>query len=233
MFGRLTIAASLVLGTMVLANFASVPQATAQAATDRYFDYATRTWVNGKRPKRAGRHDKVPRKYKRRSVRITTNEAPGTIIVNSDTKYLYYVTGKNKAIRYGVGVGRKGFTWSGTVKIGRKQEWPTWTPPASMRARERAKGNILPITMKGGLDNPLGARALYLYKGGRDTIFRLHGTREAYSIGGNVSSGCIRLMNADVEDLYNRAGVGTKVIVIGPGQDASKFYTPTARLFGS
>jgi len=233
MFGRITLAVSFVVGTMVLANFASVPQATAQSAAERYFDYSTRTWVTGKRPARAGKHASIPRKYKRRSVRITTNQAPGTIIVDSDTKYLYFITGKNKAIRYGVGVGRKGFMWSGTVSIQRKQEWPTWTPPAAMRARERAKGIILPVTMKGGLDNPLGARAMYLYKNGRDTIYRLHGTREAWSIGGNVSSGCIRLMNADVEDLYNRTKIGTKVIIIGPGQDSSKYYTATARLFGS
>ncbi|CAD7056304.1 L,D-transpeptidase [Pseudorhizobium halotolerans] len=159
----------------------------------------------------------VPEKYKRRMVRFSTNEAPGTIIVDTHNKFLYYVEGKNRATRYGIGVGREGFGWSGVVKIGRKAEWPSWTPPAEMRRREAARGHILPAVQKGGPDNPLGARAMYLYKGGRDTIFRIHGTNQPWSIGLNLSSGCIRMMNKDVEHLYSRAPVGTKVIVIGPG----------------
>ncbi|MCA1440468.1 L,D-transpeptidase [Ensifer sp. IC4062] len=158
-----------------------------------------------------------PQKYWRTKVRFRTNEAPGTIIVDTNNKYLYYIDGPNRATRYGIGVGREGFGWSGVVKVGRKAEWPTWTPPAEMRVRERAKGRILPITQEGGIDNPLGARALYLYQGGRDTIFRIHGTNQPWTIGQNMSSGCIRMMNEDVEHLYDRAGIGTKVIVIGPG----------------
>lgn len=165
-------------------------------------------------------------KYWRKKVRLQTDEKPGTIIVDTSTKYLYYVEGNNRATRYGVGVGREGFGWSGTVKVGRKAEWPSWRPPATMIARERRKGRILPAYMKGGPNNPLGARALYLYRGGRDTIFRIHGTNQPWTIGQNMSSGCIRMMNKDVEHLYSRAGVGSKVIVIGPnGKGADKLYT--------
>ena len=164
--------------------------------------------VQQKQPKRA---------FLRKKVRFVTNEKPGTIIIDTPNKYLYYVEGNNKATRYGVGVGREGFGWSGVVKVGRKEEWPSWTPPAEMRRREAAKGRILPITQEGGIDNPLGARALYLFKGGRDTIFRIHGTNQPWTIGQNMSSGCIRMMNKDVEHLYARADIGTKVIVVGPG----------------
>nr|WP_245304288.1 L,D-transpeptidase [Hoeflea olei] len=171
----------------------------------------------------------------RKKVRLQTNEKPGTIIVDTNTKYLYYVEGKNRATRYGVGVGREGFGWSGTVNVGRKAEWPDWRPPATMIARERRKGRNIPAFVKGGPNNPLGARALYLYKGGRDTIFRIHGTNQPWTIGQNMSSGCIRMMNEDVEHLYNRAGIGSKVIVIGPtGKGADGIYTDRGMdFFGS
>ena len=156
-------------------------------------------------------------KFKRKVVRLVTNEKPGTIIVDTNNKFLYYVQPENRAIRYGIGVGREGFGWSGIVRVQRKAEWPDWTPPKAMIARERAKGNILPPFMKGGIDNPLGARALYLYRGRADSGFRIHGTNQPWSIGLNMSSGCIRMMNKDVEDLYERAKIGAKVIVIGPG----------------
>ena len=159
----------------------------------------------------------VAQKYKRTKVRFATDQAPGTVIVDTHNKFLYYVEGNNRATRYGIGVGRDGFGWSGVVKVGRKAEWPSWTPPAEMRRREAKKGRILPVVQQGGEDNPLGARALYLYKGGRDTIFRIHGTNQPWTIGQNMSSGCIRMMNKDVEHLYSRAPVGTKVIVVGPG----------------
>ncbi|MCP8897550.1 L,D-transpeptidase [Shinella daejeonensis] len=159
----------------------------------------------------------VPTKYKRTKVRLVTNEKPGTIIVDTHNKFLYHVDGKNRATRYGIGVGRDGFGWSGVVNVGRKAEWPGWTPPAEMRRREAKKGRILPAYQPGGVDNPLGARALYLYKGGRDTIFRIHGTNQPWTIGQNMSSGCIRMMNKDVEHLYARAPVGTRVVVVGPG----------------
>lgn len=156
-------------------------------------------------------------KFQRRVVRFRTDEAPGTIIIDTNNKFLYYITGDNSAIRYGVGVGREGFGWSGVVSIGRKEEWPEWRPPAEMRRREAAKGHILPVVQEGGVDNPLGARAMYLYKNGHDTIFRIHGTNQPWTIGLNMSSGCIRMMNKDVEHLYKRAAIGAKVIVIGPG----------------
>lgn len=159
----------------------------------------------------------VAEKFKRKVVRLTTDEKPGTIIIDTNNKFLYYVEGNNRATRYGVGVGREGFGWSGVVKIGRKAEWPEWRPPAEMRRREAAKGHILPVVQEGGPDNPLGARAMYLYKGGRDTIFRIHGTNQPWTIGLNMSSGCIRMMNKDVEHLYARADIGSKVIVVGPG----------------
>jgi lipoprotein-anchoring transpeptidase ErfK/SrfK len=142
-------------------------------------------------------------------VEFTTPESPGTIIVDTRSRHLYYVLEKGKAQRYGVGVGRDGFGWAGTVKVGRKAEWPTWTPPAAMRKRQPH----LPVSMKGGPQNPLGARALYLYDGGRDTLFRIHGSNEPWTIGQRVSSGCFRMRNEDVTALYAKVGVGTKVIV--------------------
>lgn len=171
--------------------------------------------------------------FRRRSVRIETNEEPGTIIIDSNTKYLYLVQDNGKAIRYGISVGRPGFEWGGTVRVGRKAEWPSWTPPARMIARERAKGNIIPPFMKGGINNPLGARAMYLYRGGRDTIYRIHGTNQPWTIGYSMSSGCIRMVNKDVEHLYSRVGVGTKVIVIREGASSSKYYSARRSIFGA
>ena len=143
-------------------------------------------------------------------VEYPTSEKPGTIVIDPRRRYLYLIMSGGKAQRYGVGVGRDGFGWSGTVKVGRKAEWPTWTPPAEMRKRQP----YLPVSMKGGLDNPLGARALYLYDGGRDTLFRIHGSNEPWTIGQAVSSGCFRMRNEDVIELYRRVGVGTKVVVL-------------------
>ena len=175
----------------------------------------------------AQQRKEVPEKFKRKVVRLTTDEKPGTIIIDTNNKFLYYVEGNNRATRYGVGVGREGFGWSGVVKIGRKAEWPEWRPPAEMRRREAAKGHILPVVQEGGPDNPLGARAMYLYKGGRDTIFRIHGTNQPWTIGLNMSSGCIRMMNHDVEHLYSNAPKGTKVVVIGPdGRGAPSVFRP-------
>ena len=193
----------------------SAGEAMAQGA-GRYFDQDTRTWKDRPASRRRSAARKPARKFSRQTVALRTSEAPGTIIVDTQKKFLYLVQPGGKALRYGVGVGREGFGWHGTVKIGRKAKWPVWTPPAEMIARERAKGVVLPARMEGGPKNPLGARALYLYKGGRDTIFRIHGTNQPWTIGLNMSSGCIRMMNRDVEDLYSRVGRGTKVIVIGP-----------------
>ncbi len=177
----------------------------------------------------------VAQKFKRTKVRFVTDQAPGTVIVDTNNKFLYYVEGNNRATRYGIGVGREGFGWSGVVKIGRKAEWPSWTPPAEMRRREAKKGRILPVVQEGGEDYPLGARAMYLYKGGRDTIFRIHGTNQPWTIGLNMSSGCIRMMNKDVEHLYARADIGTKVIVVGPGnrQGAVSYNDRGVDFFGN
>ncbi|KQT87955.1 L,D-transpeptidase [Aurantimonas sp. Leaf443] len=134
---------------------------------------------------------------------------PGTIVIDTRAKFLYHVGKNGMARRYGVGVGKPGFAWKGSHAITRKAEWPSWTPPAQMRARERAKGRILPVRMDGGEANPLGARALYL----GSTLYRIHGTNQPWTIGSAVSSGCIRMRNEDVTDLYERVKVGTRVTV--------------------
>src|SRR5713101_3568483 len=142
----------------------------------------------------------------RRTVAYPSDEAPGTIIVDMQNTYLYYVLPGGKAIRYGIGVGREGFTWSGVKSVERKAEWPDWTPPPEMIARSP----YLPRFMAGGVTNPLGARAMYL----SGTFYRIHGTNAPWSIGSRATSGCIRMVNDDVIDLYNRVKVGTKVVVL-------------------
>jgi lipoprotein-anchoring transpeptidase ErfK/SrfK len=149
---------------------------------------------------------RLPDRLKRQIVDYRTAEPAGTIVIDTPNTVLYYVLGNGKAIRYGIGVGREGFTWSGTQQITRKAEWPDWTPPPEMIQRQP----YLPRFMAGGEGNPLGARAMYL--GG--TIYRIHGTNNPSTIGGRVSSGCIRMTNEDVTDLYSRANVGTKVVVL-------------------
>ncbi len=148
----------------------------------------------------------MPAHLRRLMVSYETREAPGSIVIDTPNTQLYYVLGGGKAIRYGIGVGRDGFTWSGVQTIARKSEWPDWIPPAEMIERQP----YLPRFMAGGPNNPLGARALYL--GG--TIYRIHGTNAPDTIGGHVSSGCIRMLNEDVVDLYSRVSVGTKVVVL-------------------
>ena len=145
-------------------------------------------------------------RLQRQIVNYASREAPGTIIIDTPHTFLYYVLGNGKAIRYGIGVGRQGFTWSGVKQIARKAEWPDWYPPAEMIARQP----YLPRMVAGGPGNPLGARAMYL--GG--TEYRIHGTNDPTTIGKHVSSGCIRLTNEDVEDLYSRVQIGAKVIVL-------------------
>lgn len=145
------------------------------------------------------------------SVSYETGHGPGTIIIDTNERFLYLVEGNGMARRYGVGVGKPGFEWAGTHKVTRKAEWPDWRPPAEMIARVKLKeGRILPAHMPGGPENPLGARAMYL----GSTLYRIHGTNQPWTIGGAVSSGCIRMRNEDVVDLYDRVKVGTKVIVM-------------------
>jgi lipoprotein-anchoring transpeptidase ErfK/SrfK len=155
---------------------------------------------------------KVPEKFRRQTVTYVTKEKAGTIIVDTGERHLYYVLGGGQAVRYGIGVGREGFGWNGTARIALKREWPTWTPPKEMIKR---KPELIKFAdgQGPGLTNPLGPRALYLFNKGGDTGYRLHGTPEWWSIGKAMSSGCIRLLNQDIIDLYNRAEVGTKVIV--------------------
>ena len=148
----------------------------------------------------------APARFRRQVVSYATNEAPGTVIVDTPNTYLYLVLGNGKAIRYGIGVGREGFTWAGVKNVEKKAEWPDWTPPAEMLVRQP----YLPRFMAGGPGNPLGARAMYL--GG--TVYRIHGTNAPHTIGQRVSSGCIRLTNEDVTDLYERVQVGAKVVVL-------------------
>jgi lipoprotein-anchoring transpeptidase ErfK/SrfK len=142
----------------------------------------------------------------RQEVGFETKEKPGTIIVFTKERKLYFVLGSNRAVRYGVGVGRVGFTWSGIHTVSNKKEWPDWRPPPEMRKRQPG----LPVHMKGGPGNPLGARALYI----GSTIYRIHGTHDPDSVGEADSSGCIRLNNDDIIDLYGRAKVGAKVVVV-------------------
>jgi lipoprotein-anchoring transpeptidase ErfK/SrfK len=156
---------------------------------------------------------KVPKaeedpRFARYMIDDPTGEAPGTIVVDTKERQLYLVQANKKAIRYGVAVGDEAYGWTGTANIARKAEWPDWNPPAEMRAR----WPHVQYT-KGGPENPLGARALYLYEGNKDTLYRIHGTNEPEKIGYAVSSGCIRMRNIDVIDLYNRVPVNTKVIV--------------------
>jgi lipoprotein-anchoring transpeptidase ErfK/SrfK len=160
-------------------------------------------------------------RLQRQVVGYASNEAPGTVIVDTPHTVLYYVLGNGKAIRYGIGVGRQGFTWSGVKQIARKAEWPDWIPPQEMIARQP----YLPRFVAGGPGNPLGARAMYL----GSSEYRIHGTNDPTTIGKHVSSGCIRLTNADVSDLYNRVQVGAKVIVLpqsGPAQTAQHAPAP-------
>jgi lipoprotein-anchoring transpeptidase ErfK/SrfK len=156
--------------------------------------------------------DEIPDEDHRQIVSDSTGERPGTIVVDPDARFLYLVMEGGKAMRYGIGVGRDGFAWSGTATIARKAKWPRWTPPREMVARD-PRARRWAAGMPGGSENPLGARALYLYQNGRDTLYRIHGTFEPDSIGQAVSSGCIRLLNADVIDLYNRVATGTRVVV--------------------
>lgn len=145
----------------------------------------------------------------RQTVRYNGPYGPNTIIVDTSERRLYYTLGNGRAIKYGVGVGRDGFTWAGTNRISRKAEWPGWTPPPQMIRREAAKGRKLPAYMPGGPNNPLGARALYI----GSTLYRIHGTNQPWTIGQAMSSGCIRMANDDVVHLYGKVNVGTRVVV--------------------
>jgi lipoprotein-anchoring transpeptidase ErfK/SrfK len=212
---RMTLARLLGLAAVFLVASATL----AFAFQSQIYNPQTRAWETYD-PTQAQRYyqmyGRTPEQFQRQIVKFRTAEKPGTIVIDADKHFLYYVLPDFQAIRYGIGVGRDGFGWAGVVDVGRKTEWPTWTPPAEMierdpRLAEYANG------MPGGPENPLGARAIYLYEGGRDTIYRIHGTSEPWSIGLSVSSGCIRMVNEDVIDLYERVEIGAKVIVLMQG----------------
>ena len=153
---------------------------------------------------------KIEPRYRRQLVKYIHKEPPGSLVVDTKAHALYVTFENNTALRYGVGVGKEGFQWFGRAEVGRKAVWPAWTPPPEMLARRPD----LPKHMKGGPENPLGPRAHYLYRNGKDLIYRIHGTTEPWTIGTDVSSGCIRMLNEDVIDLYQRTPVGTRVLVL-------------------
>lgn len=153
---------------------------------------------------------RLPRQFHRQTVPYWGNEPVGTILINKQERFLYYIEGPGRAIRFGIAVGRDGQRWSGEAIIGRRARWPTWTPTANMRRRNPN----LPQQVPGGPQNPLGARALYLYRDGRDTLYRIHGTNEPWSIGNAASSGCIRMLNEHVFELFGTVRNGARVIVV-------------------
>jgi lipoprotein-anchoring transpeptidase ErfK/SrfK len=171
--------------------------------------------------------EKIPETHRRQVVAYETDQPAGTIIINPKTKLLYYVLSKNKAIRYGIAVGKAGFEWSGEAIVADKKTWPRWIPPKEMIARRPELAKFDEVGQPGGPTNPLGARAIYLTSGGRDYGYRIHGTPEWQSIGRNASSGCIRMINQDVLDLYSRVKGGEKVIVLtASGEMPKGLYIP-------
>jgi lipoprotein-anchoring transpeptidase ErfK/SrfK len=170
----------------------------------------------------------IPEPYRRHIVDYHRKETPGTIVIDSDARYLYYVMPNGKAIRYGVTVGEEAQAWTGIAKVGRMEEWPPWVPTAG----EHARLDPLPAFVTGGPHNPMGARGIYLYSGNKDTLYRIHGTNQPEYIGSAISSGCIRLTNEDAIDLYNRVKLGTIVVVLAPKQGDSP-YNPRMALGSS
>jgi lipoprotein-anchoring transpeptidase ErfK/SrfK len=154
--------------------------------------------------------NQIAKQWRRTPVFYRSTYPPGTIVIDTSDRYLYLIAGQGRAIRYGVAVGRDGYTWEGQMKVTKKAEWPDWRPPAAMIAREKKNGKTLPAVVKGGPGNPLGARALYL----GNSEYRIHGTNAPKSIGHNASSGCIRMLNEHIIDVYEKVPVGTRVVVI-------------------
>lgn len=201
-------AGTLVVGVLALGALAGEGAAIAQSSPRPPGALPGRTMDIGDQPgvvASSAEEAELDPIYRHQPVYFRTTEAPGTIIISTNDRFLYLVEGNNRAMRYGIGVGRDGFTWQGRVSVVRKAEWPDWTPPAEMIQRQP----YLPRFMAGGPGNPMGARALYL--GG--TVYRIHGTNQPQTIGYAVSSGCFRLTNTEIVDLYGRVPVGTKVIV--------------------
>jgi lipoprotein-anchoring transpeptidase ErfK/SrfK len=183
-------------------------QATLEPATDASFTPRDRKLLAHPPYAKAD----IPIDFQRHIVSYPRKEVAGSIVIDTDAKYLYYVLPGGKAIRYGVTVGEDALAWSGVAKVGRKEEWPSWTPTAEIK--ERIKGT--PDFVGPGPHNPMGARALYLYQGNKDTLYRIHGTNQPEYIGQAISSGCIRMTNENVIDLYNRVKLGATVVVLAP-----------------
>jgi lipoprotein-anchoring transpeptidase ErfK/SrfK len=165
----------------------------------------------------------IPEEYRRHIVAFDRKEAPGSIVIDPNNKFLYYVLANNQAIRYGVAVGEDAQVWSGIAKVGRMEEWPAWTPTPS----EQERIGPLPAYVTGGPHNPMGARGMYLYSGGKDTLYRIHGTNQPEYIGQAISSGCIRMTNEDAIDLYSHVKLGTIVVVLKPNVDSSHVASTT------
>ena len=193
----------------VTAGLPDAAQATgaAPANADQYYSPDV---TDGDYAYRGTNMQKINDKFRRQLVKFKHNEPPGVIYVDSHNHFVYVTFENNTALRYGCGVGREGFQWYGRARVGNKKVWPDWTPPAAMLLRRPE----LPRHMDPGPDNPLGPRAMYLFRDGKDLQYRMHGTTEPWSIGGDVSSGCIRLLNEDVVDLFQRTPVGTDVVVL-------------------
>jgi lipoprotein-anchoring transpeptidase ErfK/SrfK len=166
----------------------------------------------------------IPEQFRRHIVSFDRKEAPGSIVIDTDNKFLYYVQPNHQAIRYGIAVGEDAQVWSGIAKVGRMEQWPAWVPTAS----EQQRLGPLPAMVTGGPHNPMGARGLYLYSGGKDTLYRIHGTNQPEYIGQAISSGCIRMTNEDVIDLYGRVKMGTIVVVLAPHNDTAPFAAHVA-----
>ena len=196
----------------------------ANAAVRTFWDDQLKKWVSYN----VGAGTAGARAYstiKRETIAYTGPFKPNTIVINTAERRLYLILDNGKALKYGVGVGRDGFQWSGSDWISAKAEWPDWTPPAEMVVREKAKGRILPAHMPGGINNPLGARALYIGA----SVYRIHGSNEPWSIGQAVSSGCIRLANEDIIDLYGRVKVGARVVVLSGAEFEAEDCGPGGR----
>ena len=210
----------LLKGLMACAAFPGVAEASPASGDGRGLYGAV---TGDKFPIKAINLSRINHAFLRAEVPYATREPAGTIVIDPRRHYLYFVNGDGTAMRYGVGVGRQGFAWKGTATINSKQEWPDWYPPKEMLERQPELMKAMKelqsgIGMPGGPRNPLGARAMYLWQNNKDTLFRIHGTTEPWTIGTNASSGCIRMINQDAIDLYGRVKVGAKVVVLGSGR---------------
>lgn len=212
MLGAASLAGLTIAGCSTTPHRAPILEAT---EADMAYTHMYAAMPNERFPIPAVDIGKVPPQYRRQQVDYPTSEDVGTIIVDTGSFFLYLVQENGKAMRYGVGLGRAGFGWSGRARVGWKQEWPKWTPPADMIAREPelAQWGAENGGMPPGLDNPLGARALYIFQGKVDTLYRIHGSPEYWTIGHAVSSGCVRMLQQDVIDLYRRVPIGAPIVV--------------------